>query len=581
MRRRFSTDLFYYLQILFTPKYISLLLPLLLFSTGIKGQEIYLEIQGEDSLETATIQQIGYQEKHDAIKTMKLAAQQVKEELQHIGYINLQTDSLQKVNDSLYNSQFKLGRKYSAVKVYYDAEALPYKDINRLGLAGTSEYFILPFNQTEQILQELSVTIANRGRPFSTLSLTEILPNEEDQLEAHLQITYSDFRVVDSIVIKGYEKFPRSFIKHFSRIKTGQAFNKSELDKKTEELKSLDFVNISRNPEILFTKEQTILYMYLEKRNSNRFEGFLGFSTNEETGKFELDGDISLALKNNLNYGESLTIKYKNTGNDQQHFNAQAKLPFMFSSPLGLKLSLDLFKQDSSYTTTAQTAAITYQINSKLEMEAGYKFKSSNNLQGNTTVIGASFENFESNFATVGMEYLDRNTTNPLFPFKTNLNLILGVGKRSREGESDNQQSIEFAGEHIFELDERNSFLLANKTAVLFSENYLSNELFRFGGIHSVRGFEENSLRASLFSGIQTEYRFLLSPNLYAHTIIDYAHLENATNTEKTNFYGIGFGLGLETKAGLLKVAFANGKTDGESFKFEHTKVHISLQASF
>jgi len=566
---------------LFTPKYISIFLLLFLFAIGIKGQEIALEIQGKDSLETTIIDQINYQKKHEVLKTIRTEVEQVNGKLQQIGYINLQVNPLKKVNDSLYLSQFKLGEKYSAVKVYYDKASLPFESIKRMGLSGNSEYFTLPFNQAEEILQQLSITITDLGRPFSTLSLTEIQPNDDGQLEAQLQIISSDFRVVDSIIIKGYEKFPKSFIKHFSRIKTGQVFNKSELDKKTEELKSLDFVNISRNPEVLFTEDQTILYMYLEKQNSNRFEGFLGFSTDEETGKFELDGDISLALKNNLNYGESLIIKYKNTGNDQQHFNAQAKLPFLFSSPVGLKLSLDLFKQDSSYTTTAQTAAITYQVNSKIEIEGGYKYKSSNNLLENSTVIGANFENFESNFATFGIEFLDRSLNNPLFPFKTNLNLNIGVGKRDREAESDSQQSVEFAGEHIFELDQRNSFLLSNKTAVLFSKNYLSNELFRFGGIHSVRGFEENSLRASLFSGIQTEYRFLLSPSLYAHTIIDYAHLENATNSEKNNFYGIGFGLGLETKAGLLKVAFANGKTDGESFKFEHTKVHISLQASF
>lgn len=545
------------------------------------GQEISLKIHGEDSLENAAINQISYQQNHTSLKNIKKEVEQVKQELQQVGYINLNNTPLKKINDSLYHSHFKLGEKYSSIKVYYDIETIPLKSINRLGLTGNSEYFILPYPQAEEILQQLSQIIADRGRPFSTLSLKEILPNDENQLAAQLQVTHSDLRAVDSIIIKGYEKFPKSFIKHYSRIKTGQVFNKSELDQKTEELKSLDFVNISRNPEVLFTEDQTILYMYLEKQNSNRFEGFLGFSTDEETGKFELDGDISLALKNNLNYGESLIIKYKNTGNDQQHFNAQAKLPFIFSSPIGLKVSLDLFKQDSSYTNTAQTAAMTYQVNSKIEIETGYKYKSSNNLLQNTTVIGANFENFESNFATFGIEFLDRNASNPLFPIKTDLNLSFGVGKRSREGESDTQQSVEFAGEHIFELDQRNSILLANKTAVLFSKNYLSNELFRFGGINSVRGFEENSLRASLFSGIQTEYRFLLSPNLYAHSIIDYAHLKNSTSNEKNNFYGIGFGLGLETKAGLLKVAFANGKTDGESFKFEHTKVHISLQASF
>src|SRR5699024_9038667 len=160
---------------------------------------------------------------------------------------------------------------------------------------------------------------------------------------------------IDSIVIKGYEKFPKSFLKNYLRIKPRQLFNKTKLDQKTEALQDLRFAKSVRPPEVLFTKDKTTLYLYLEKENSNNFEGFLGFSTDEETQRLKLDGDISLSLVNNLNYGEELDLHYKNNGDEQQEFNAGLKLPFLFNTPFGLNLKLNLFRQDSTYTTNNQT----------------------------------------------------------------------------------------------------------------------------------------------------------------------------------------------------------------------------------
>lgn len=554
---------------------------MIFFSTCLTGQELLLKIEGKDSSETLLIYQKGFKKNHSSINSIEEEIQILSRNLQKSGFINLKTSALQQVKDSVFLSDFSLGEKISTIKIFYNPEEIPVEKLRQSGLKLQNGFFILPFEQTEHRLQQINKIIADEGRPFSTLKLEKIKFPQSEELEAHLKISHSGYRTIDSLVIRGYENFPKAYIKNFIRIKKGQSFNKSELDKKVELLKNLSFVKVPRSPEVLFTEDQTVLYLYLDKQNSNRFEGFLGFSTDDESGKFQLEGDLSLHLNNNLNYGESLDILYKNTASDQQHFKAQAKLPYLFSSPLGLKLSLDLFKQDSSYTTTEQTAALTYQLHPKWELESGYQFVSSNNLLKNDYFGGTSLEDFQSNFITAGLSFTDKNPLQPLFPIRTHFNLNIGYGKRKREMEDSKQQRLEFSGQHVFELDFRNNIFIGNHTSFLFSDTYLSNELFRFGGMYSVRGFEENSLRASFFSGIQTEYRFLLSANLYAHSIIDFAHLKNDVNESKNNLYGIGFGLGLETKAGLLKLAFANGKTDSESFKFEHTKVHISLSAVF
>jgi hemolysin activation/secretion protein len=109
--------------------------------------------------------------------------------------------------------------------------------------------------------------------------------------------------------------------------------------------------------------------------------------------------------------------------------------------------------------------------------------------------------------------------------------------------------------------------------------------LFRFGGLNSIRGFAENSLQAYLTTSLLTEYRYILSPNLYLHSILDYALIKNNSDSGNSditeNLIGIGLGMGIQTKNGLLKLALANGKTKKQQFEIYNTIIHISYNVKF
>ena len=154
-----------------------------------------------------------------------------------------------------------------------------------------------------------------------------------------------------------------ALLKHFLKIKKGNTFSIDAIKNKTQALNNLPFANQIKDPEVLFTSDSTTLYLYLEKQKSNNFDGFLGFGTNEETNKLEFDGYLNLNLSNNLNYGESLSIIYKSDENEQRTFEANLNLPYLFNSPLGTELELNIFRKDTTFSITNQTANLFYQIN--------------------------------------------------------------------------------------------------------------------------------------------------------------------------------------------------------------------------
>ena len=142
------------------------------------------------------------------------------------------------------------------------------------------------------------------------------------------------------------------------------------------------------------------------------------------------------------------------------------------------------------------------------------------------------------------------------------------------------KQSIFLKASKIFNLNRKNSFYILLQAQGIDSETYLQNELIRFGGINSIRGFEENSINTTGLGVLATEYRYQLGPTLYVHSIIDAGYFDTPSQSNQ-KLYGFGFGFGLLTDAGLLKFNLANGQTENQNFRFSDSKIHLSLRTTF
>ena len=512
-------------------------------------------------------------------QTIKAKTDTIYLTLQRMGYIDAELYNLQKDNDTSYTANFNLGKKYRSIKIYYQTETFTIKELKQISSTVENEYFLLPIEEVPFAIRKLTAVRNKKGNAFARLRLTDLEKNPNDELTASLFVDNGALRTVDSIVVKGYEKFPRSFLKHYAGIKKGKIFNKSKLVLQSEILNGLGFVSTSKTPEALFRKDSTIVYLYLDKKNNNQFDGILGFATDEETQKLEFNGFLNLELNNNLNYGEQLLLNYKADGKEQIQFRVKAVLPYLFQSPFGLSGELKIFKRDSTFITTEQLLRTTYQLKPSSQAYLGYKaFESSNLLD--QTVAGIPIEDFKSKFLTAGSTYRKQQNRS-IFPIKTFLALDLGIGKRNTKGESESQFQVQFEGQNIFNLNQKNSIFLGISASTLISDTYLVNELFRFGGINSIRGFEENSIDASLFSVLNTEYRYQFNEAVFAHSIIDLAYFENQTLSQKQKLYSFGFGMGLLTKAGLFRFNLANGNTEDQNFNLSNIKIHISLTSRF
>lgn len=530
---------------------------------------MHLNIEAENEKAKKTIDSLGYKKEHENTKSVIEEGNSLSEKLTRLGFIENEVLEMKKSNDSIFQFRFTVGKKTDFIHICIGEKFSSYFDDQKDTLK-------IRFEETENLLNETLRKLERKGFSLARLKLVNF-KKDKNTLYAELSMEIGNQRQLNDIVINGYDKFPEGHKKNIKRLYRNKTFNQENLKKVHDDFNKFRFVNQTRYPEILFTKDTTKVYVYLEKSKPNKFDGYIGFSNNDED-KINFNGYLDLLLVNFLNVGEEFTLYWKSDGNKQRTFNINIELPYIFKSPFGLKASLNIFKQDSTFQNTKTAIDLGYYFNYNTRLYTGYQSTESSDIQNTNN---SSISDYENSFITSTFEFLDFKNDDLFFPEKTRINLKAGLGKRTSKLESNKQSFLDFNIKHNIYLNEKNSLNIKSQNFYLKSENYIINELYRFGGINSIRGFNENSLQGNLLTSIITEYRYVLAPSIYAHSIVDYGYYQDKTSNINDRLLGLGFGFGLLTKNGLLNLAYANGSTKNQAIKLSNSIIHISFKTFF
>lgn len=535
------------------------------------AQSFFLKIESENIFENKIIDSLGYKKNHQTIKEASNENLLFAEKLQKIGYLYSKNLSFSKENETIISSKFFLGKKIKHIHIYIDRKNDFSKDI----LQG-KDTLEIAFENFENFQNTLLKKLEIRGYPMAKINF---IPENihGNYLTTKLIINSEKKRIINKIIFEGFPKFPQSFIKNTNRIYRKKIVQPEILEKLYQEIDKIDFAKQSKSPEILFTKDSTNIYVFLEKNKSNSFDGFVGFS-NDDKRRLIFTGYLDLSLKNILNSGESFSLYWKNDGNKQTTFNLNFEIPYIFKTALGIKTELNIFKQDSTFQNTRTNLNIGYYFGYNSKLYLGYQKTESSDIQNLNTPL---FSDFESKFITLEYNLKNAKREDFLFPTKTIFNIKIGRGNRENKLISDKQFFISTEINHNFYLNEKNIINIKSLNNWLESKNYMTNELFRFGGINSIRGFNENGLQGDLFTSLLTEYRYKITNNLYVNSIIDYGYFRDTSNSIDGKIFSFGIGSGILTKNGLLKLIYANGSTSNQEKKLNNSILHISLSVNF
>ncbi|WP_396191207.1 hypothetical protein [Flavobacterium sp.] len=551
----------------------TLIFMLFICLTTFGQKNMYLKIIGANDKQNKVIDSISYSKSFSNAKGVVDESKIFSDKLMKLGFLEQQILESSKQNDSTFLYKYDIGKKTNFIHIYIGEKFSG--ELENL-FDTKNDTLKLPFKESESFLNSIIKKLEVKGFSMAKVKLVN-LKNKGSFITADLNISTEQKRQLNDIVINGYDKFPEGHKKNLKRMYRNKVFNQQNLEKLYKDIEQYRFVKQTKYPEILFTKDSTKVYVYLEKAKANNFDGFIGFS-NDENSKVIFNGYLDLTLNNILNSGEKLALYWKSNGEDQKTFNLGIELPYIFKSPIGLKAQLNIFKQDSTFQNTQTSIDLGYFFNFNTRLYLGYQSAESSDINNVNT---STLSDFENQFITSTFEFVNFKPDDFLFPEKSNYTIKLGTGKRDSQFQSNNQFFGSLNLKHNFYLNDKNIVNIKSQNFYLQSEEYIINELYRFGGINSIRGFNENSLQSNIFSSILTEYRYVLSSNIYVHSIIDYAYYQDKTTNVKDNLLGLGFGFGLLTKNGLFNLVYANGSTKDQAIKLSNSIVHISLKATF
>lgn len=534
------------------------------------SQQIYLKVNGKNTNETSFLKQNIKDSIFNNGQEVETKLIFLQDFLRTNGYLYHQITSAEK-KDSLYVVNFDLGNKTDSLKINFNKHQAQLKSILQINEPTKT----IAIQNTESFLKSIVEKLAKKGYSISTVKLT----NHQflnDMITADLDLHLDEQRKIDQLVFTPYNNFPTGIKQRLIKKYEKQPFTDAVTNELQKEMSQFPFIKTTKQPEVLFTESNTALYLYVERQNISQFDGLIGF-TNDDNGKVQFNGYADLQLMNILNKGEQLKLYWKNDGNQQTQFNLSGEVPYLFNTPFGLKASLELFKQDSTMMNTKFNAAVLYYLNFNHRVGVGYQSTSS--VAGTENFYQAA--DYNNQFVTLNY-LLNKYQDHPLFRQKYYITGLAGFGSKTEEKDNrkGSQQFINLTASYLWQINNRWYFNQQLEGSLLRSAiPLLYNEYYRFGGIHSIRGFRENSLLAKSLVGLYNEARYLLAPNMYIHSITDVAYYEG----ENTNdlLYSFGLGFGIQTGGGLFNIIYANGIQPDTDFKLSNSIFHLSYKTQF
>ena len=562
---------------------------LVLLSSTVCAQNIKLSVNFNDTtLESSKL--FSFNEEVPLIY-LKNELTSIFNQLKSQSFLTATTDSIV-IDSNLYLIYIHLGKQFKWAKL--KNENIDEEILSKLGFRDKL-YNNKPFNQRqiEVFYNKVITHYENNGYPFASIRLDSISINK-NHIAAKLYVEKNQLFKIDSVIIHGNATISDQFIKNYIKINDGDIYNEALIKKTRLRLKELSFVSEKEPWKMVFIDEQSKLILNLKKKQASRFNGILGVLSNPETGKIKLIGDIKLNLINAFKKGEQIDFNWRSLANSTQDLELKAVYPFLFNTPFGIDYDFKLYKRDTSYIDVENKIGIRYILKGNNYFKVFLHNKSSNLLTNsgfeNVTVL-PSFADVSSVLygATMFNSKLDY-LFNPRKGYSIEITGSIG-NKKIRKNPQIEEQLYEginltttsYNGQtdlaYYFPIKKRSVIKLGNKSGYTFNQSIFKNELLRIGGLKVLRGFDEESIFASLYSVNTIEYRFLLEQNSYLYLFVDGAYYESdgVENFVADRPYSFGAGMSFETKAGIFSINYAVGKQFDNPILFSAAKVHFGF----
>jgi outer membrane protein assembly factor BamA len=502
------------------------------------------------------------------------------------GFLTASLDSI-RYTDKHWAVDLYVGEKFGQATLKVKQEDILFLRKN----AGLKEKALanIPFRPAEiaRVMSEIQNSALSNGYPFATVALKNCTFNG-NSLFADLVIQKGSFYTFTELHIKGDSSVSEVFISSLIGIKEGDPYDESFLRDITRKIGQVSFLKEIKPHELLFTEKGVELFLYLRSNPVSAVNGAIGLQPNTETGRMGVVGELNLKLLNTLKHGELMNLNWRSIRPQTQSLMAKLNYPFLFKTPFGIDGQFQLYKRDTTFLELRSTVGIQYFMRGGNYLKAFYQNFSSNTLNGSTN--NSEFNNLSTiRTNAYGLSLFRRQVDyipNPSKGWGLHTEVAIG-SRRSKQNDTvpelrSTTYRMMVQTEFYIPLAKRHVMRLSGTGEFYYAPVIYQNELFRFGGLNSLRGFNEEELFASGRAIGTIEYRFLLDQNSHLFAFFDQAIYENSSTAYLKDYpFGFGTGLSFGTDLGIFSISYALGKQQGNPILMRNGKIHFGYIAYF
>ncbi len=399
------------------------------------------------------------------------------------------------------------------------------------------------------------------------------------------------------------------FLSRYLRVEEGRRYRQSEITELGRRLRGLAYLELVREPVVIFESGEAMIYLDARVRKTSRFDFLLGFLPNSEQneGQLLLTGDATLELDNSLKRGERLFFSFERLQPQSTEIQLQGSYPYLFDSPFGARVEFGLYRQQEDWLRVTYEAGLNYSFGGGDAYEFFYEGGVAQALGFDTVRVRSSQrlpEVLDARRNGFGVRLrLDRR--DDLLDTRRGYRLVVDGVAALREvtvtnGIRELGEALALAADSVggrtaqyrigldatgfYPLGKRFVAVARARGGILFGQQEpLRNELYRIGGQRLLRGFDEQSIDAQGYVVGTAEVRLLIGGGSFLFAFTDQGYLRDPYRFGASRDAPTGFGAGLRlgTGAGALSLTYAYGRREGAPVDFQRAKIHIGFESRF
>lgn len=437
----------------------------------------------------------------------------------------------------------------------------------------------------------------NNGYPFASVKMDSI-DIINSHISASLNYDRGPFITFDSIQLTGNSRMKARYLSAYLKILYGQPYEEEKVLQITQRIKRLPYLQLNDNPYVTFQNSEGSIHLDINDKKVNQIDGIIGFLPNEGNNNLLITGQFNLLLQNLFGTGKELNMEWQRIKPLSQLLNLSYFHPNLLNSPLNVGTSFHLLKEDTTFINRDLSLELTLNKGKFSDIKLYTNLKSANllsTIQYRRSEFLPDYADFTLN--TYGVGYQWSNLNDFIFPTRGmhfevdgsvgNKRIKKNIGLPQELYNNIPERSLQFstnaALSNFMELRRKIVLMSKLQAGMVENERLFLNDLYRLGGLRSLRGFNENFFFASHFATATLEARLLFEDQSYFYLFLDQGWLKYnlAVNEFEDKPTGFGIGLNLALEGGIFNFVYALGNSKVQPIGFQTSKIHFGYISRF